>query len=154
MGDHNASALEAVQGFRHLLLGQVIQSAGGLVEHQDSRFGCNGSGNHQSLALPSGHAAGSFGNDGVHPHGHPADVVGDAGKLGGLPGVVQGQPGGRNGDVGEERFFLAPFLVGGLAGTALGYGIANNNQLNRPPYPIYPPIYYPPYPVYTTNYYY
>ena len=59
-----------------------------------------------------------------------------------------------NGDVGEERFFLAPFLVGGLAGTALGYGIANNNQLNRPPYPIYPPIYYPPYPVYTTNYYY
>lgn len=51
-----------------------------------------------------------------------------------------------------ERFFLAPFLVGGLAGTALGYGIANNN---RPPYPIYPPIPYPtPYPVYTTNYYY
>ena len=54
----------------------------------------------------------------------------------------------------DERFFLAPFIVGGLAGTALGYGIANNSQLNRPPYPIYPPIYYPPYPVYTTNYYY
>lgn len=51
-----------------------------------------------------------------------------------------------------ERFFLAPFLVGGLAGTALGYGIANNN---RPPYLMYPPMYYPsPYPVYTTNYYY
>lgn len=51
-----------------------------------------------------------------------------------------------------ERFFLAPFLVGGLAGTALGYGIANNN---RPPYPMYPPMIYPtPYPVYTTNYYY
>lgn len=51
-----------------------------------------------------------------------------------------------------ERFFLAPFLVGGLAGTALGYGIASNN---RPPYPMYPPMYYPtPYPVYTTNYYY
>lgn len=32
-----------------------------------------------------------------------------------------------------ERFFLAPFVVGGLAGTALGYGIANNNQINRPP---------------------
>lgn len=47
-----------------------------------------------------------------------------------------------------ERFFLAPFLVGGLAGTALGYGIANNN---RPPYPMYYPS---PYPVYTTNYYY
>ncbi len=51
-----------------------------------------------------------------------------------------------------ERFFLAPFLVGGLAGTALGYGIANNN---RPPYPMYPPMMIPsPYPVYTTNYYY
>ena len=41
-----------------------------------------------------------------------------------------------------ERFFLAPFLVGGLAGTALGYGIANNNQLNNHggyyPQPIYP----------------
>lgn len=31
----------------------------------------------------------------------------------------------------DERFFFAPFLVGGLAGTALGYGIANNNQLNN-----------------------
>lgn len=31
----------------------------------------------------------------------------------------------------DERFFLAPFLVGGLAGTALGYGIANNNQMNN-----------------------
>lgn len=33
----------------------------------------------------------------------------------------------------NDRFFLAPFVVGGLAGTALGFGIANNNQLNRPP---------------------
>lgn len=32
----------------------------------------------------------------------------------------------------DDRFFLAPFVVGGLAGTALGFGIANNNQLNRP----------------------
>ena len=30
----------------------------------------------------------------------------------------------------DDRFFLAPFVVGGLAGTALGYGLANNNQLN------------------------
>lgn len=33
----------------------------------------------------------------------------------------------------DDRFFLSPFLVGGLAGTALGFGIANNNQINRPP---------------------
>lgn len=59
----------------------------------------------------------------------------------------------------EDRFFLAPFLVGGLAGTALGYGIANNNQINHPAYyPMVPvPIYYyPPYSTYSNsnNYYY
>ena len=56
----------------------------------------------------------------------------------------------------DERFFLAPFLFGGLAGTALGYGIASNNQNNYPMYPIYP-VYpaYPMYPTYSsTNYYY
>ena len=48
-----------------------------------------------------------------------------------------------------DRFFLAPFVVGGLEGTALGYGLANNNQLNNYhggyyPQPIYPmPYNYP-----------
>lgn len=68
----------------------------------------------------------------------------------------------------DERFFLAPFLVGGIAGTALGYGIANNNQMNRPPccgfmpYPVYPapysnyPMSYSNYPTYSNsnNFYY
>ena len=45
-----------------------------------------------------------------------------------------------------DRVFLAPFLFGGLAGTALGFGIANNNQINRPIYPPYRPMpYYGPY---------
>ena len=52
-----------------------------------------------------------------------------------------------------DRIFWAPFLVGGIAGTALGYGIANNNQ-NK----YYPPVYYPPMPIpapyYYNNYYY
>lgn len=59
----------------------------------------------------------------------------------------------------DDRFFWAPFVVGGLAGTALGYGIANNNQIHNQgfyPYPIYPA--YPPYPIFPTyssnNYYY
>lgn len=39
----------------------------------------------------------------------------------------------------DERFFLAPFLLGGIAGTALGYGIQNNNMQNGYyPYPVYP----------------
>ncbi len=61
----------------------------------------------------------------------------------------------------DERFFWAPFVVGGLAGTALGYGLANNNQIQNnhigyyyPAYPIYPS--YPVFPTYSssTNYYY
>lgn len=57
----------------------------------------------------------------------------------------------------DERFLLAPFLLGGLAGTALGYGISNNNNQNM--YPVYPmyPIYpaNPVIPTYSSyNYYY
>lgn len=65
----------------------------------------------------------------------------------------------------DERFFWAPFVVGGLAGTALGYGIANNNQINNQGccqgqggmiYPVYPVPYSYQYPVNTTsnNFYY
>lgn len=54
----------------------------------------------------------------------------------------------------EERFLVAPFLLGGLAGTALGYGIANNNQNNY--YPMGVPVYYQPCPncPANNNYYY
>ena len=49
----------------------------------------------------------------------------------------------------DERFFLAPFLLGGIAGTALGYGISNNgNNQNGYYYPVVPA--YPVYPVYPT----
>ena len=69
----------------------------------------------------------------------------------------------------DDRCVFTPFLVGGLAGTALGLGIANNNQISNPPYMPYPnyqfvPVYQPvPYctncpnqPNYSTsnNYYY
>ena len=58
----------------------------------------------------------------------------------------------------DERFFLAPFLIGGLAGTALGYGIANHNQINQSsyvPYPMMPTYYsYPVVPSYFSNNYY
>lgn len=52
----------------------------------------------------------------------------------------------------DERFIF-PFLVGGVAGTALGYGLANNNNNNQVfyPYPPYPNYYYggmQPYPIY------
>ena len=53
----------------------------------------------------------------------------------------------------DDRFFLAPFVVGGLAGTALGYGIANNNQYKGAYY--MPPVYYYPQQIpYTYNNYY
>ena len=46
------------------------------------------------------------------------------------------------------------FLIGGIAGTALGYGIGNNNYYNRPPvyYVPAPPYQYVPYN--NNNYYY
>ncbi len=53
----------------------------------------------------------------------------------------------------DDRFFLAPFVVGGLAGTALGFGIANNNQINRPPCCMQPmPMPMPYYPQQFTNF--
>lgn len=42
----------------------------------------------------------------------------------------------------DERGFWIPFVVGGLAGGALGYGIANNNFLSNNPVPV--PYGYPP----------
>ena len=53
----------------------------------------------------------------------------------------------------DERGLLIPFLFGGVAGTALGYGIANNNMYknNQPQYyfqPYYPYYPYQPYPYY------
>lgn len=45
-----------------------------------------------------------------------------------------------------DRFFFAPFLVGGLAGTALGYGLANNNQINNNGQPCCGGMMYPMYP--------
>ena len=54
----------------------------------------------------------------------------------------------------DDRFLLAPFLLGGLAGGALGYGIATTNKPQQY-YPMYPMYYYPVYPMYSnSNYYY
>ena len=53
----------------------------------------------------------------------------------------------------DERFFLAPLVVGGLAGTALGYGIANNNQINNQGMPCCSqPIMFVPTPMYPQQY--
>ena len=55
----------------------------------------------------------------------------------------------------DDRTFLAPFLVGGVAGTALGYGIANNNiYKNQVTYYQYPQYYFQPYPPIGVPYYY
>ena len=56
----------------------------------------------------------------------------------------------------DERSPFLPFIVGGVAGTALGYGLANNNFIsNQPrPWPVYPqmpccgPVFFPQQPFY------
>lgn len=56
-------------------------------------------------------------------------------------------------EASDDRFFLAPFVVGGLAGTALGYGIANNNQLNNQGMPCCgQPMFFIPQPMYQQSY--
>ena len=56
----------------------------------------------------------------------------------------------------DDRFLLAPFILGGIAGTALGYGISNSNNQNNyyPMYPIYPIPYQQCPNCPTNNYYY
>ena len=54
----------------------------------------------------------------------------------------------------EDRFLLAPFLLGGVAGTALGYGISQNNQNQYYPMPVYPVYPYPLCPNCNNNNYY
>lgn len=63
----------------------------------------------------------------------------------------------------QDERFLAPFLLGGIAGTAIGYGFGNNNNNYRPvcpgPYcmgPVYPVPYnnYQYVPSYNQNFYY
>ena len=47
----------------------------------------------------------------------------------------------------DDRFFGVPFLVGGIAGTALGYGLASNqNNQGETFYPVYPTV-----PMYPTS---
>ena len=59
----------------------------------------------------------------------------------------------------DQRFigggFIAPLLLGGVAGYAIGNtNNGNNNNYGRPTY-FYPqPYYYYPYPNYSNNYYY
>lgn len=61
------------------------------------------------------------------------------------------------GNYNDDRFLWAPFLFGGIAGTALGYGIASNNQYNNQPIGVYSPYpiqtyqSYPMYPTYSNN---
>ena len=103
VGDDEAGAVQAVQGFRNLFLGLVVQGGCGFVEDQDFRPGRDGPGDHDPLLLAAGDVAGAFGNLGLHAHGHFADVIGDAGKLRSLPGLVQGQLGRGDCDVGIDR---------------------------------------------------
>jgi hypothetical protein len=58
-------------------------------------------------------------------------------------------------DTNDDRFLLAPLVVGGLAGTALGFGIANNNQLNNKVpccgWQMMPMYYSQPYPIFNNS---
>lgn len=72
----------------------------------------------------------------------------------GVPAVNSYTTYGNQGGQNDDRF-LFPFLVGGVTGGAIGYGLANNNNNNNPqifyPFPPAPmnyPMYNQPYPIY------
>lgn len=102
VGDDDAGAAHFVQRLGDLLLGLVVQCGGGFVKNKQLRLRCDGPGDHEPLALSAGDPSLSLGDDGVHPHGHGADIIGNAGRLRRLPGVVQRQLRGGDDDVGED----------------------------------------------------
>ena len=111
MGDDDAGAFHLVQGLGDLPLGDVVQGGGGLVKDQDIRLRRDGPGDHQALALPAGDGAAAFLQHGVHAHGHLPDILGDAGNLRRLPGLLQLQGGGGDHNIikdaaGEELSVL------------------------------------------------
>ena len=82
---------QLIKRFGYLFLCLIVQGAGSLVENQDTGFGGDCAGYHQTLLLSARYAALSFGDDGLHSHGHITDIVGNACYLGRFPRVVQCQ---------------------------------------------------------------
>lgn len=91
MRDHKAGTFHLVQCVGDLLLRQVVQRGGRLVKDQQLGLWGDSPGDHEALVLPAGEPALPFGDDSVHLHGHPANVVRDPGLPGGLQGVLQRQ---------------------------------------------------------------
>ena len=67
----------------------VVERTRSLIEHEDATLAAHGAGYHDSLALTARHTAPALRHEGLHAHGHPTDVVGNARKLGGFPSVIK-----------------------------------------------------------------
>ena len=76
-------------------LGHVVKGAGRLVEQEDPGPADDRPGDQEPLTLAAGEVAAPLPDQGVHPHGHRADVVLEAGQPGGLPGVVDAEVGAK-----------------------------------------------------------
>ncbi len=77
-------------------LSHVIQGTGRLVEQEDLGPSHDRPRDEQTLALAAGEVSSPFTDQGVHAHGHRADVVFEAGQPRGLPGVVDASRVGRS----------------------------------------------------------
>ena len=102
VGNDNAGAAQAVQGFGNLFLGLVVQGTGGLIQDQNIRFGSNCARDHQTLLLTSRNASGTLGNNRVHSHRHLADILCNACCFGRFPGLFQGQVRRGDRDIGKD----------------------------------------------------
>lgn len=84
-------------------LGQVVESAGGLIEQQHPGFRLRARAINRSLPLAPGQSGSALTDQRLHSHRHRADVVRQACRFGCLPSVRPGRSSRGAGDVGEER---------------------------------------------------
>src|SRR5580700_10161261 len=75
MGDHQACGIESFQALAHNRLRAVVESAGSLVEKDNSRLADNGPRNQQALTLSTGESASAVAHHRVHSHRHGVEVL-------------------------------------------------------------------------------
>ena len=101
VGDNEYAA--ALANARHIVLKQafgfVVQSAGGFIEDQNTRFGGQRTGNGQALALAAGEVAALFADRGVVALGQFENKIVGAGQLSRGDHLVHGQRGIGQSDV-------------------------------------------------------
>ena len=93
MRNHDAGAVQAVEGVGDLFLGHVVQRGGRFVQDEDGRLLRNNACDQQALFLPARDGDGIIGENRLHAQGHGSDVIRQPGSLRRRPGLFLGKVG-------------------------------------------------------------